>query len=384
MLSFEFSETHDAFRDTIRRFSRSELLPGYIERANRNEYPWKEHKQLAELGVLAVGLPEEFGGTGEEDVIALGIASEEIAYADMTLASGPCHSDTMGSLLAAGGTQAIKEKYLPGLISGELMLSLGLTEAGSGSDAAAMRMTATKVDGGWILNGEKNSVSHIKASSATIVFARAPNTEKSKGVSVFIVDLSLPGITIGYYNDMGLMPIARGTVSFENVFIPEECLIGEEGRGFSLVMNRFDFSRAAIALRCLGAAQASLDETAQYIKERETFGKPLSTRQGITIPLAEHYTKIEACRWMCYRTLWLRHTGQKHTAEAAMCKWWGPRVARDAIETALLIHGHGGWSDLLPFQNRFRDVMGFFIGDGTPEIQKLIISRERIGREVMD
>lgn len=384
MLSFDFSESHRVFRENIRRFAREELAPGYCERASKREYPWKEHRALARLGVLGIGLPAEYGGSGEPDFIALGIACEEIGYADMILSSGPTHADTLGAMIAASGTRQVRDRYLPRLIAGDLILSLGLTEVSSGTDAASLRMTATKVDGGWVLNGEKNSVSHLKSSTATIVFARAPGTVKSDGVSAFIVDLSQQGVRRDYYNDMGLIPIGRGTLSLNDIFVPESDLLGEEGRGFSLVLNKFDFSRAAIALRCLGAAQASLDEAAAYLLERETFGKPLATRQGLTLPMSEHQTKIEACRLLCYKTLWLRQKGLAHTTEAAMCKWWGPQVARDAIETALLIHGHGAWSDLLPFQHRFRDVMAFFIADGTAEIQKLIIGRHRIGPEVMD
>jgi cyclohexanecarboxyl-CoA dehydrogenase len=224
----------------------------------------------------------------------------------------------------------------------------------------------------------------VQHSVASIVFARAPGTERAKGISAFVVDHDQPGVTIGKFRDMGLQSSGRGVLALNEVFVPETHLLGQEGRGFALVMNDFDFSRPCIALRCLGAAQASLDEAATYMRDRRTFGKPLATRQGLTLPMAEHYTKVEACRLLCYRTLWLRQQGLPHTTEAAMCKWWGPKVARDAIETALLIHGHGGWSDEFPHQQRFRDVMAFFIGDGTAEIQKLIIARDRIGREVMD
>ena len=181
---------------------------------------------------------------------------------------------------------------------------------------------------------------------------------------------------------MGLRDFARGALALDRVFVPEANLMGDEGKGFGLVLGAFDFARATVSLFCLGAARASLDEACDYLKVRETFGRPLTVRQGLTIPLAEHFTQIEACRWLCYRTLWLRDRNEAHTADASMAKWWGVDIARDAIETALLIHGHGGWSSELPFERRFRDVMGFKLGDGSPEIHKLIIAREFIGREV--
>lgn len=383
MLSFEFSESDNLFRDSMRRYAREQLAPTFRERSAKQEYPMKEHHELAQLGLLGIGLPTEYGGSGEADFIALGIAAEEIGYADVGLGSIASTVGVMGGILAEAGTPEAKKKYLSKFISGEHVVALGLTEPASGSDAAALQMTATKVAGGWRLNGEKNSVSHVSVAAATIVFARAPGTSRADGISAFIVDMDQPGVGVSLFRDMGLESFKRGSLSLTDVFVPEENLLGKDGEGFRIVMGSFDFARATVALFCLGAAQASLDEAAVYLKQRETFGKLLATRQGLTLPMAEHYTKLEACRWLAYRTLWLRQQGLPHTTEAAMSKWWGVDISRDAIETALLIHGHGGWSDEFPFQQRFRDVMGFKIGDGAPEIHKLVISRARIGREVM-
>ena len=148
-----------------------------------------------------------------------------------------------------------------------------------------------------------------------------------------------------------------------------------------MVMSHFDYSRAAIGLQCLGAARASLEETYAYVRDRRAFGKPIAAFQGVSLPLAEHATLVDAARWACYRTLWLRQAGLPHTAEAAMCKWWAPVVAKNAIEACLLTHGHYGWSDELPFQQRFRDVFGYQIGDGTAQIQKQVITSRLIGPE---
>ena len=383
MLSFEFGQDLDQFREAIRQFARKELLPGYRARAAKDEFPWPEHKALASLGVLGIGLPAEFGGTGTPDFLALGIACEEIGYADVSLASGPIQSGLIGAMIAEWGTEAARRTYLPGLISGDEMVAIALTEPAAGSDASALTCTAVDNGDGWILNGEKTSISHVRPSRATIVFARSPGTRRSEGISAFIVEHDQPGVSIGSFNDMGLLPIGRGSLALTDAFVPRANLLGDVGQGFRLVMKNFDFSRPAIGLQCVGAAQASLDEAAAYLTQRHTFGKPLAAYQGLSLPMAEHYTLIEAARWLCYRTLWLRQTGQPHTAEAAMCKWWAPRVARDCIETALLIHGHPAWSDEFPLQQRFRDVMAFFLADGSAEIQKLIVSRDRIGREVM-
>jgi cyclohexanecarboxyl-CoA dehydrogenase len=331
-----------------------------------------------------MGLPAEYGGSGEPDFVGLGIAAEEVGRIDVGLASTASTVGVMGGIIAQAGTPSAQDRYLGGFISGAHLISLGLTEPASGSDAAGLQMVARRVDGGWRLSGEKTSVSHLADSVTTIVFARSPGTSRADGVSAFVVDLDQPGISMRAFHDMGLREFRRGSLTLDDAFVPDANLLGQEGKGFGLVMGTFDFARATVGLFCLGAAQASLDEATVYMRQRNTFGKPLAARQGLTMRVAEHYTKIEACRWLCYRTLWRRERNLPHIAEAAMCKWWGVDISRDAIETAMLIHGHRGWSNELPFERRFRDVTGFKIGDGAPEIHKLIIARDRIGRDVMN
>ncbi len=182
------------------------------------------------------------------------------------------------------------------------------------------------------------------------------------------------------FNDVGSKIIGRGSVFFDDVRVPVENRLGEEGKGFTQVMQGFDFSRILIALQCVAAAQASIDEAWEYVKERQTFGAPLAQYQGVSFPLVEFETLIAACRQLCYHGLALRDAGQPHTAEAAMVKWMGPKTAFDAIHQCLLTFGHYGWSMDLPHQQRLRDVMGLEIGDGTAQIMKLIVARERVGR----
>ncbi len=384
MLSFEFTEDQEAFRATLRTYAREKLLPGYGERAKHSQFPWEQHKELGEMGVLGIGLPEEYGGSGEPDFIALGIAAEELGYGDINVAStSATAAGLISSMLAEHGTQVVKDRYLERLVSGDVLVALALTEPDAGSDASALRTVAKPVDGGWLLSGEKTSITMSEAAEAAVVFAREPGTSRSEGISAFLVELDQEGVTRGTFDDMGLLPVGRGTIAMDEVFVPEENLLGDYGRGFGLVMANFDFSRATIGLHCLGAARASLEETSQYMLERTTFGKPLAAYQGLSFQIAEHYTYLEAARWLCYWTLWLRQTGQPHTAQASMSKWWPPRVALQAIESAITINGHTAWSDELPHQQRYRDVMSFLIADGTAEIQKLIIGREYIGPEVM-
>src|ERR1700744_2849230 len=383
-LSFTFSDEQEQFRQAVARFARERVAPGYRDRSGSGTYPMELHRELASLGVLGIGLPEKFGGSGEEDPVTLGIACEELGAADVNLAAAPVVAGLTGAQLAVGGTASAQERWLPGLIDGTEVVAIGLTEPEAGSDAAAMRTTATPAPGGWRISGQKNSVSHLHVADATLVYARQPGTAGSAGVSAFLVEAGRDGVSTGIFTDMGQGPIGRGTLYLEDVFVPAENLVGTEGRGFALVMSHFDYSRAAIGLQCLGAAPASLAETYAYVRDRRAFGKPIAAFQGVSLPLAEHATLVDAARWSCYRTLWLRQAGLPHTAEAAMCKWWAPVVAKNAIEACLLTHGHYGWSDELPFQQRFRDVFGYPIGDGSAQIQKQVIARRLIGPEVRD
>jgi cyclohexanecarboxyl-CoA dehydrogenase len=221
----------------------------------------------------------------------------------------------------------------------------------------------------------------ITQSDRILLFARTgTQEEKARGVSTFVVPLEDANISRAAYDDLGHGAVGRGSVFFDDVRIPGECLIGEEGGGFRQVMHAFDFSRAMIGLQVLGCARASLEEAWQYSTEREAFGKPIAAFQGVTQPLAECETMFEAARLLCYKTLWLRDHDLPHTTEAAMCKWWAPRVAFDIIHRCLLTHGHMGYTKDLPHEQRLRDVLGLQIGDGTDQIQKMIIAREKVGR----
>lgn len=374
-LDFRFSDDQESFRETLRDFSTRQLLPHYRETSSSIEFPFSTLKQLGDLGVLGIGLPERFGGTGEDDPVLLGIATETLAYGDVNLASAPIQVGLVGAQLLHG-SEEVQERYLPRVIAGEENLAIALTEPGSGSDAGALRMTATRVPGGYRLSGEKTAISWAMSASAAVVYAREPGSSRSKGVSCFVVDLSSEGVERHHMLGMGCLPLGWGSIHLDEVFVPDTHLIGEEGRGFQVAMNHFDFSRAAIGLMCLGAAQQSLEEAAVYSTQRETFGKPIAEYQGVSFALAEHATYIEAARWVCYRALWSRALGRAHTSLASMSKWWAPVVAKNAIEAAMKIHGNLGYAAEFPLQQRLRDVMAYLVADGTAEIQLGIIAKE--------
>jgi cyclohexanecarboxyl-CoA dehydrogenase len=214
-----------------------------------------------------------------------------------------------------------------------------------------------------------------------VVFARTSAEEvRARGISAFLVPLDAPGVRRELFEDMGTAAVGRGFAHFEDVRIPENHLLGEEGKGFTQVMQGFDFSRALIGLQCIGPAQVSVEETWEYVTHREAFDQPLSKFQGVSFPLAEAETLLAAARLICYQTLWLKDNGMPHTAQAAMCKWWAPKVSTDIIQDCLLLHGQFGYKTDRPIQQRLRDVLGLQIGDGTAQIMKLIIARQRVGR----
>lgn len=370
-----------AIRETARRFARERVAPGYLAREREGRFDAGLLREMGALGLLAPELPEAAGGMGADHVVS-GAIIEEIGRADFTFGYAPLLASLNGHILAHHAPPALAGAWLPGLIAGEHMVAIALTEPRGGSDAANLGLRMERDGDAYILNGEKTSISANQIARGVITFARTGRPEdRARGVSAVLVPLDLPGITTSKFSNMGQNAIGHGSIWFENVRVPADHLLGEEGRGFGQVMQGFDFSRSLIGLQALGTARQSLDETWAYIGERRAFGKPLAAFQGVTHQLAEFDTKIEAARLMCYNALWLKDRGLRHTAEAAMSKWWPPLLAYEAIHACLLIHGHAGYSDALPFQQRLRDVLGLQIGDGTAHVMKNIVARERAGRE---
>jgi len=254
---------------------------------------------------------------------------------------------------------------------------IALTEPHGGSDAANLRLKAEKKGDVYVLNGEKTSISMADQSDVAVVFARTGSVEqRASGISAFLVPMDSPGISTTRFEDNGQRAIGRGSIFFDNVEVPAHNMMGDEGKGFKQVMQGFDYSRALIGLQCLAVAQQSLDETWQWLTERTAFGQNLSAFQGLTHPLSEYQTYVHAARLQCYHALWLKDNNLPHNAEAAMNKWWGPKLAFDVVKQCLLAHGHTGYGEDLPFAQRLRDVLGLQIGDGTAQIMKNIITRE--------
>lgn len=374
------SDDQAAVRDMARRFARERLKPGYQARERAATLDRDLLREMGSLGLIGVDLPEAHGGAGVDGVTA-GVVIEEIAYADINVSYVQLLASLLGSMIARFAHPLIAQAWLPRIIGGDAIVALGLTEPRGGSDAAHLILRAERRGGHYVLNGEKTSMSFGDQADAMVVFARTgPRDSGARGVSAFFVDARTPGIARTRFDDVGSRIIGRGSVFFDNVELPVDCLIGNENGGFLQVMQGFDYSRVLIGLQCIAAARASLDETWDYIQQREAFGVPIAQYQGVSFPLAEGETILAAARQLCYHALALRDRGDRHTAEAAMCKFLAPKSAVDVIHQCLLTHGHYGWTMDLPHQQRLRDVMGLEIGDGTAQIMKLIVARERVGR----
>lgn len=379
-MDFAFSAEQDAIRATARRFARERLAPDYQAREAAGRIDRSLIREMGELGLIGVDLPEQAGGLGLGSVTA-GLVMEEIAYADLNVGYVQLLGSLMGSIIAAHARPDVRAEIVPKICTGETVVALGLTEPRGGSDAANLTLKARRTGTGYVLAGEKTSISMATQSDYILVLARTDSARPGAGgVSAFVTPMDAPGISCSSFDDVGSKAVGRGSVFFRDVEVPSRNLVGNEGEGFKRVMQGFDYSRAVIGLQCLAPARASLAETWTYVTERVAFGNPLAKYQGVTEPLAEAETLLEAARLLCYKTLWLRDHDRPHTAEAAMCKWWAPKTAFEVIHRCLLTHGHGGYSTDLPHQQRMRDVMGLQIGDGTEQIQKMIIAREKVGR----
>ena len=379
-MDLQLSPEQEALSRTLRQFARKELAPHSATWDRTGQFPSEAWRRMGELGILGLRIPAAYGGQ-ESDFLTFGIAMEEIGRGDFSCTYGIQLAGLAGEILGRSAPEALKTRWLPPTAAGEAVVALALTEPGAGSDAANLACRAERDGDGYVLTGEKSGISLGMAAHAAIVFARTDPGARARGITAFLVPLDWPGVSRSALRDMGTRAIARAVLTFDHVRIPGSHRLGEEGTGFYQVMQGFDYNRIGIALACLGVAQESIEETMAYVRERKAFGQPLARFQGVSFPIAEAVTHVEACRWLCYRALWLADHGKPHTKESAMTKWWGPRLSVETIHQCLLLHGHYGYTDELPFERRMRDVIGLEIGDGASEVMKMVVARELLGRE---
>ena len=371
-----------ALAQQARRFATDRIAPGFQERDRTRALDRGLIKDMGAMGFVAPELPETFGGSGL-GALAAGVIAEEIARADLSMSYANLLASLNAQILAHHGAPEVVGPWLRRLTAGEALIAIALTEPRGGSDAANLRLRIERDGDHYVVDGEKTSISAADQADAAVVFGRTGSVEAgAHGVTALFVPMDLPGITRNRFDCHGQRAIGRGSLFFDAVRVPVSHRLGAENKGFVQVMQGFDFSRALIGLQVLAVARVSLEETWAYVARREAFGKPLSAFQGVSHPLADFDTQVEAARLLCLQALWLKDKGAPHSAEAAMCKWWAPKLAYDTIHQCLLMHGHGGY-DRGPLEQRLRDVLGFQIGDGTAQIMKTIIARTRAGREAV-
>jgi cyclohexanecarboxyl-CoA dehydrogenase len=380
-MDFALSDTQREYRDRARALATEHLLPGYQAREKAGRIDPQLRKEIGVAGLIAPEIPVELGGRGL-DRLTSGLVTEEIGRGDINVAYLQVVGSLVGQIIAANAVPEVAREWVPRICSGEEIVGIGLTEPHAGSDAGMPRLTARRDGDDWVLDGVK-SLSFGNDAAAVVVFAKTgPSQRRGRDISAFLVPLDLPGVTREPYSDMGTTAVGRGAAHLDGVRIPADHLLGDEGRGFTQVMQGFDFSRALIGLQCIGCAQQTVDETWEYVGTRQAFDQPLSKNQGVAFPLAEAETLLTAARLLCHQTLWLKDAGLPHTAQAAMSKWWAPKTAYDVINQCLLLHGQYGYRTELPIEQRLRDVLGLQIGDGTAQIMKLVIARQYLGREL--
>ncbi len=381
-MDFSLSDEQSLLQRVVRDFARQELLPRYMHWDRTSQFPRELWRRMGELGLTGARAPHDYDGQAL-DAVSTGIAAEEVARGDFNLSYGVMIPALCGEVLSNFGGERVKREWLTPMARGEAVIGLALTEPGAGSDAKMLQTGAVRDGDEYVITGEKSGISLLMAADALVLFAKTDRAAGARGVTAFLVPTDLPGVTRTPFDDMGSKAVQRGAIFLDSVRVPAAYRIGEEGQGFRSVMNAFDLSRILIALMCLGAAAVSLDETMAYVTRRRAFDQPLARFEGVSFPIAEHATLIEGARLLCYRGLWLRDAGQPHTKEAAMAKWWAPKLSVDCIHDCILLHGQYGWTRELPLEQRLRDVMGLEIGDGTAQISKIVVARELMGREFL-
>ncbi len=380
-MDFRPTEEQEILRRTVREFAETEIGPHVMEWDESQHFPMELLPKLAALGLMGIQLPEDFGGSAMSAVDYC-ICIEELARVCPAIAlSVAAHNGLCSAHIAMFGSAEQKKTYLPRLIGGEVLGAWGLTEANAGSDAAAMRTTATKGPDGWVLNGSKTFITHGAIGGVVVAMAVTDRAKGHRGVSAFVIERGTAGMTAGKKeNKLGMRASDTSEVLFQDCRVPASALLGEEGQGFINTLQVLDAGRIGIAALSVGLAQGAYEAARRYAKERRQFGQPIAAFQAIQWKLADNATRIEAARLLTYRAAYLRDRGIRMTKESAMAKLFASEIAVKAADDCVQIHGGYGFVKDYPAEKFFRDVKLVTIGEGTSEIQRLVIARQLLGQ----
>lgn len=374
---FELSESQKAIQELARNFAEKEMRPTVMKYDESQEFPFEVVKKLAELGFMGIAWPEELGGAGLTELDAT-IIIEELAKVDpstaLTVAS---HNSLCTGHIMLHGNEEQKKKFVPDLASGHKLGAWGLTEPGSGSDSGDMKTTATRDGKDWILNGGKTFITQGSVGSTYVIMAVTDRQKGKSSISAFILEKGMKGFTVGKKeNKLGMRCSDTAALIFENVRVPGENLIGDVGEGFKQALKVLDGGRIGIAALSVGVAQGALDASLKYAKERVQFGKQIADFQAIQWKLADMATETNAARILTQKAAWMKMNGMDINLAAAQAKYFASEAAVRATNDALQIHGGYGFTKDYPVEKLYRDVKLLTIGEGTSEVQKMVIARD--------
>jgi alkylation response protein AidB-like acyl-CoA dehydrogenase len=379
-MDFELTGDQRMIRDMVRDFAQNEIAPIAAEMDKTEEFPWPVVRKMGALGLLGLPIPEKYGGAGT-DTVSYAIAVEEVSRASGSLGITLAAHCSLGSApIYLFGTDEQKHTYLPPLASGQGLGAFGLTEPGAGSDAGATRTTAVRDGDAWVINGQKTFITNGAIARTLVVSAVTDRSKGTKGISSFIVPADAPGFQPGRSEDkLGLRASVTSQLFFNDCRVPAGNLLGQQGDGFRQMLITLDGGRISIGAMALGLAQAALDASLKYAKERVQFGQPIASFQAIQWMLADMATEIDCARLMVYRAACLKDRGKRFTREAAMAKLFASEAAERACNKAIQIHGGYGYTRDYPVERYWRDARLCTIGEGTSEIQRLVIARQLLG-----
>ncbi len=380
-MDFRPTEEQELLRRTVREFAESEIRPHVMEWDEAQHFSEELLPKLAALGLAGVQFPEAYGGAALSAVDYC-ICIEELARVCPSVAlSVAAHNGLCSAHISLFGTDEQKKKFLPRLVQGDVWGAWGLTEAGAGSDAAGMRTTAARQGDSWVINGSKTFITHGRIGGVMVVIAVTDRAKGHRGISAFIVERGTPGMSPGKKeNKLGMRASDTSEVLFDNCRVPADQLLGEEGQGFINTLQVLDGGRIGIAALSVGLAQGAYEAALNYAKERRQFGQPIAGFQAIQWKLADNATRIEAARLLTYRAAFLRDHGARTTRESSTAKLFASEVAVKAADDCVQIHGGYGFVKDYPAEKFFRDVKLLTIGEGTSEIQRLVIARQLLAQ----
>ncbi|KON87021.1 acyl-CoA dehydrogenase [Sporosarcina globispora] len=376
-MNFDLTAEQNMILKTIKEFAQEEVAPGALERDRTKEFPIEVFKKMADLGLMGLPFPEEYGGAGA-DTVSFAIVTEELSRAcASTGITYSAHISLGGAPLYLFGTEEQKQKYLVPICTGESFGAFGLTEPNAGSDAGGTRTTAVEKDGEYIINGNKCFITNASYAKHLALTAVTGEKDGKKEISAIIVPTDAEGFTvIDNYEKMGLNASNTTELVLEDVRVPTEHLLGKNGEGFKQFLITLDGGRIGIGAMALGIAQAAYDKALQYAKERKQFGRSLSNFQAIQFKLADMAMKIELARNMVYKAAWLKDQGRPFAKEASMCKLYASEICMEIADQAVQIHGGYGYMKDYHVERYMRDGKLTEIGEGTSEIQRMVIARQ--------